>query len=285
MKYVSMAVLLVMAVSLFCIPGAALAADITPAGDAITLSTTYPKIEATAQSPFQFSVEMSYKGAADRVFDLKATPPQGWNLTITPLYETTKMISSITMEASDTFKSQSLQITTGNFYSPPEPGEYVITLEATSGDLTGKIDLTAKVTARYGITAAPADSIYSMTAKSGKDNIYSITVANDGSAPVENIGFTADKTQGWEITFTTTEIAALEPGASKTVDVNIKPAAKTVSGDYMVNIWVSGKQATADKIAVRVTVETSSIWGWVGVIIIVLVVMGLVTVFVRFGRR
>ena len=66
--------------------------------------------------------------------------------------------------------------------------------------------------------------------------------------------------------------------------MDIKPPPKTVAGDYMITLHVSGKQATADKMDVRVTVETPSIWGWVGVIIIVIVVVGLIVVFMRFGR-
>lgn len=292
MKTISTAfvLLLVAVISMFCLSAAAFAADEpattpTPVEDTITLSTTYPTIEALANNSFQFNITLTYTGSTDRTFDLKVTPPQGWTMQLTPLYETTKLISSITMEASDTPKSQSVQLTVGSFASQPEPGDYNVTLEAVSGDLVGKIDLTARVTARYRLYAEPVDNLYSLTAKSGKDNIFSIEVANGGSAPVENITFTADKTQGWEITFLTESISTLEAGAAKTVDMNIRPASKTVSGDYMVNVWVNGKQASAEKISIRVTVETSSVWGTVGVVIILLVVVGLVFTFVRFGRR
>jgi uncharacterized membrane protein len=36
---------------------------------------------------------------------------------------------------------------------------------------------------------------------------------------------------------------------------------------------------------VRVTVLTPSIWGWVGIIIIVVVIVGLALLFMRLGRR
>ena len=36
---------------------------------------------------------------------------------------------------------------------------------------------------------------------------------------------------------------------------------------------------------IRVTVLTPTIWGWVGVIIVVLVVIGLMVMFWRLGRR
>lgn len=277
--------LLVMIFSVFCLPGITFAADEVPPQDTVTLSTTYPKIEALANAPFQFSITLTYKGTTNRIFDLKVTSPQGWKSTLTPLYETNKIISSITMEASETGRSQSLQLTVGASTYMPEPGEYIVILEASSGDLVAKIDLTAKVTERYSLYAEPVEGRYSLNAKSGKDNIFSFVVTNEGTAPIENITFTSDKTQGWEITFNIPSISSLEAGATATVDMNIKPAAKTVSGDYMVNVWVNGKQASADKMAIRVTVETSSIWGAVGVVIILIVVVGLIFTFIRFGRR
>jgi len=108
---------------------------------------------------------------------------------------------------------------------------------------------------------------------------------NTGTAPVENITFSSDKMQGWDVTYKPEKIDSLSSLETKTVDINIKPAAKTISGDYMLNVWIAGKQASADKMAIRVTVETPTIWGWVGVIIIIIVVVGLVGIFMRFGRR
>ncbi|OGN99547.1 MAG: hypothetical protein A2Y90_06170 [Chloroflexi bacterium RBG_13_52_12] len=292
-RIISILLLLVTAISTFCIPGLVIAENATmltptpePIPDSITISTQYPKIDGLATSTFQFNVDMNYKGAKDRIFDLKATVPQGWDVSVTPLYETTKKISSITMEASEFGKSQTLQITAGSLTWPlPNPGDYTITLEASSDNLVAKIDLTARVTAKYGLTVATTDNLYSMKAKSGRDNVLSIKVTNSGTATIENITYSSDKTQGWEITFKPESISSIEPLDTKTIDVNIKPAPKTVSGDYMISIWVSGKQVSADKISIRVTVETPSIWGWVGVIIIVIVVVGLILIFMRFGRR
>jgi uncharacterized membrane protein len=38
-------------------------------------------------------------------------------------------------------------------------------------------------------------------------------------------------------------------------------------------------------LALRVTVSTPTIWGWVGIIIVVLVIAGLAVLFVKLGRR
>ena len=125
----------------------------------------------------------------------------------------------------------------------------------------------------------------SWKAKPGEDNYFSIEVGNLGTAPIENIKFSTTKPEGWTIEFTPEKIEALDAFDSQTMEVNIKPPTETIAGDYNITLRASGKQATANEINIRVTVETPTIWGWVGVGIIVLVIAGLIVVFMRFSRR
>lgn len=272
----------------FFLPGIALAQDeASPVLENITLTTEFPKLEAIATGSFQFYVKLEYTGQIDRVFDLNATVPAGWDAYVTPQYDTTR-ISSITLE-----KPQSYTTTTKSVKvsaSPPtwplaEPGEYTINLKVVSGNIVGEINLTAKITARYSLDAVPSNQLYSTKAKAGDDNTFSITVTNTGTAAIDNITFSSDKPTGWEITYKPEKIELLEIYDPKTIDVNIKPPRNTVAGDYMVTLRVSGKQAYATSMDIRVNVATPTIWGWVGVGIIVVVVVGLVVIFMRFGRR
>jgi uncharacterized repeat protein (TIGR01451 family) len=286
-RLISFLIVLVMTLSIFCLPGVALAQDETPTpADNITMSTQYPKIDAIATGTFQFSVELNYKGTKDRIFDLNATVPQGWDVFITPQYDASKRISSISLKSSYSGISETLQITT----TPPswplsDPGEYKIKLQAVADNVEGSINLIAKITAKYLLTAAPANQYYNTTVKAGQDNTFSVKVTNTGTATIENITFSSDKPEGWEVSPKPDKIDLLETQNEKAVDFNIKPPPKTVSGDYMITLTVSGKQASAERMSIRVTVETPSVWGWVGVIIIVIVVVGLIVIFMRFGRR
>jgi uncharacterized membrane protein len=287
-RIISIFTLLAILFSISLIPGAAVAQDEPPAAaDSIALSTEFPALEAIATGTFQFNVMLKYTGAKDRVFDLKATVHQGWDVYITPQYDSSKRIPSIAMEASGfSPTSKTVQLTTSVATWPlPDPAEYHIILEVSSDDVKGKIELTAKITGKYTLTAAPANNLYNTRAKAGQDNTFSITVTNAGTDAIDNITFSSDKPEGWAISFKPDKIEEINLLDSKAVDVNIKPPPKTVSGDYMITLWVSGKQANADKMSVRVSVETPTIWGWVGVIIIIIVVAGLVFVFMRFGRR
>jgi uncharacterized membrane protein len=253
--------------------------------DTIVLTTEFPKLDAIATGSFDFAVEMEYKGNADRVFDLNTIVPAGWDAYVTPQYDS-KRISSISIDQSYLGTTKTVKVSAqGPIYPVAEPGEYKIVLEAISDDVVGKIDLTAKVTAKYDMMAVPANERYNTDASAGKDNIFTIGVVNTGTAVIDNVTFTASKPDGWEIEFEPEKIDLFEINDPKEIDVNIKPPPKTVAGDYMITLRVSGKQFTADKMDIRVTVKTPAIWGWVGVGIIAVVVIGLIFIFMRFGRR
>ena len=68
--------------------------------------------------------------------------------------------------------------------------------------------------------------------------------------------------------------------------MTITPANGAIAGDYIVTLSARADQVTAPQtIQLRTTVETSSIWGIVGIALIVLVLIGLFLVFRRYGRR
>jgi uncharacterized membrane protein len=229
---------------------------------------------------------LSYKGQILRVFDLKVTSPSGWEVYIEPAYETGKKISSISIDSSYSTMTKNVKLVAkAPSYPLPDPGDYKILLQASSGDVTGSVELVARISAKYAIYAVPVNQLYNTSAQAGKDNIYSIQISNTGTALLEGITFTSDHPEGWEIKFSPEKIETLKASDTIPVDVNIKPPPKTVAGDYMISLQISGKQVTAENMAVRVSVKTPSIWGWVGVIIIIVVIAGLFFIIMRFGRR
>lgn len=255
----------------------------------LEMTTTYSKIEAVAGSGFEFEVSLQYIGGEEaRIFDLVATGPQNWNLYISPTYPTEKQILDIRLEPPPPFQDTPptkvlIHVSTPQWFLP-EPGEYPITLEASSGEISNSIELTAVVTATYRMTVVPAQDRYNTTATAGRDNYYTIEVRNSGSAAIDDISFSTTKPSGWAVEFSPDEIDSLAALDSQTVEVNIKPPAKTIAGDYQITLKAEGNQIEGD-MSVRVSVETPTIWGWVGVAIIVVVIAGLVYVFMRFSRR
>ena len=91
---------------------------------------------------------------------------------------------------------------------------------------------------------------------------------------------------GWSVTFDPKTIDSLQVGAERDVQVNIKPPEKSIAGDYQINIQARTEANNAsDNLDIRVTVLTPTVWGWVGVAVVVLVVIGLIAMFWRLGRR
>lgn len=256
--------------------------------ETITLTTTYSKLEGISGAAFEFEVDLRYEGAEARAFDLAATGPPEWAVYITPSYPKDKIIKDIRLEPVEpgsTYGTVKISVMAAPVYAlRTEPGEYPITVEASSGEISGSITLTAVITATYEMVLVPTEELYNTTATAGRDNYFSVTVANDGSADINNITFSFNKPTGWTIELSPDKIDSLGSGNSQTIEVNIKPSAKTIAGDYQISLTAKGKQIS-DDMDIRVTVETPTVWGWVGIGIIVLVVAGLIYIFMRFSRR
>lgn len=256
-----------------------------PAEDTIELTATHTKLEATSGGSFEFEIKITYKGAEDRIFDLTVTGPKDWLLYTTPNYPKDKRIKDIRLEGEKGFPETILVNANSPFWLMPDPGEYTITAEAVSGELKGAIDLTAVITAKYELGLLPATERYNTKVTAGKDNFFSTELLNQGTATLDDITFSSDKPEGWTIEFTPDEVSALAAGKTKTIDINIKPDAKAIAGDYSVSFRAASEQATAQRLEIRVTVETPTIWGWTGVGIIIIVIAGLGFILMRFSRR
>jgi len=76
-----------------------------------------------------------------------------------------------------------------------------------------------------------------------------------------------------------------EPGSYiQKVTVTIKPKAKAIPGDYLVSLTALGKEDKGT-MELRVTVGKPVTWGWVGIGIVLAVVIALIGVFIKLGRR
>ena len=263
---------------------------VTPAPEiSISLTTDYPKIEVLSGAQASFKVTLLYKdtsgGAKPKEFDLITILPSNWTGYISS--SSGSQIASINLDPTSVYGTIVTVYATPSYYLSPGPGDYKITLQAVSGDIKGSIDLTAVITAKYALSMVPTGTtpIYSTTATAGKDKVYSVTVKNSGSAAIDSINLSSSAPQDWVIEFPVDKIDSMAANSQQTLDVKIKPASKAISGDYMVTLTASGKQASAESLQVRVTVVTSSIWGWVGVAVIIIVIVGLAFVFMRFSRR
>jgi uncharacterized membrane protein len=257
--------------------------------ESIEVRAIHPSVEAIAGNDFVFEIEFKYVGdmlGDPKSFDLVPSAPQGWEVYFTPQFEKEKHISAIDIKpGSVAFSDKTRMVARAPFWPLPEPGDYTITLDVVAEDMQDTLDITAVITASYMMILAPAGERYNTKAKAGRDNFFSVNVGNLGTAPIDKVTFTSEKPAGWSVEFAPDQVDSLEAFGSQTLDLNIKPPPETIAGDYLISIRASGVQETSDKMDIRVTVETPTVWGWVGVIIIAIVVLGLVVIFMRFSRR
>ena len=265
----------------------------SPGPEEITLTCQYPVLSSpTGSAYFTYSIELQYKGGKEpRVFDLQVKVPSGFDYSIAQSYGegTGTEIAAIRLDPTKTYPD-TIKVTVRPYtWLVPEPGEYPITVEAASGDIKNSIELKAIITAKYELSLESATGRLNTNATAGQDNYFTIFVTNTGSADLEKVNFSSRITgnpAGWSITFDPQNLDVLSVGAKREIQVNIKPARKTISGDYMVAIAVEPESGYAfGNIDVRVTVLTPTIWGWVGIGIVVLVIAGLAVMFMRLGRR
>ncbi|MBI2832303.1 MAG: hypothetical protein HYX79_08615 [Chloroflexi bacterium] len=272
-------------------PGDALAQEPTkPPEPALTISNKFPTVEVTSGEKAVFQLELKYVGELNgdpKIFDLKVNGPKDWQFYITPQYPTDKKISSIQLSPGFSVGEQIQVNATPAYFLRPQPGDYKITLEASSqdGKITAKAELVTKITATYNLFVIPAGEKYNTTATAGKENVFSIKVVNGGSAPIRQLSFSADKPEEWLVTFEPQKLDSIASADTQTVDVKITPPARTIAGDYLITLKTSGTEASAEKLELRVTVETPTIWGWVGIAIVVVVIVGLVLTFRQLSRR
>lgn len=257
----------------------------------IELGTKYPVLSGAADTTFEFEVELKYTGGdKEKVFELRVKGPSGWATLIQQSAYETKQISSIELEPIG-YSETIVVMAMAPFWLYPEPKDYTITFEAVeakTGNPKNSLDLTARITARYNLSAETIDGRLNLKAQAGEDGYLPIVITNTGTATLDKITFSSTKPEGWSITFKPEKIEALAPGAEQEIEVAIKPSSNTIAGDYMTTLRFNSEPAPSSqppKLDIRVTVTTPTKWGWIGAGIVVAVIAGLVVTFTRLGRR
>lgn len=247
----------------------------------LELTAEHTRLESIPSDRFEFQVFIKFTGQVAHTFDLAATGPGDWQISITPRFSRNTKIGNIRLEPgvgeAVVLQASAPLATT--------PGTYDINLQVTDADLQASLLLQVVITARYGLWIRPADGLLNARVQAGRDNSYTIGVQNQGTAAVNGITLSGSNPPDWTITFSPERVDTLAAGGEQRVKVNIRPPENTTPGDYQIAISASGNEARANSLDVRVTVESPSIWGWVGIGIVVLVVIGLAFVMIRLGRR
>ena len=113
-----------------------------------------------------------------------------------------------------------------------------------------------------------------------------LTVTNTGNEELQNVTLTSSLPSGWEVTYDVEDgiIDSIAAGSSAQVVATVTPSSEAITGDYVATFTAETDEATSSA-EFRVSVKTSTLLGFVAVLIILCVAAGLVYVFRKYGRR
>jgi uncharacterized membrane protein len=243
------------------------------------LTAQYQELEGSTSSSFSFTMTLKNNSNDQQGYSLTSGAPEGWQVKFSS--SAGQQIASLNVDS-----GRSESITVG--VTPPtdvEPGKYDIPVSAISADETLDMNFTVNITGTYGMTLSTPTGLLTTDVIAGKESTVTLTVENTGSADLSNIALTAKSVPtDWTVTFDKDKIETLAAGQSAQVTATIKAANDAITGDYAVSISAKTSQASSQA-DFRVTVKTSTVWGIVGIVIIAAVIVALVLVFRKFGRR
>jgi uncharacterized membrane protein len=245
----------------------------------INIITSYPVLSGPTGGKFGFSLEVENKLDKDGIFNLTAQGPENWDINFKPAYEE-KFISSLRLKAG---QSQTVAVEVKP-YPWEKPGQYPILVRVSSPQAKEESALSVILTGTYKLDAGTANGLLSLDALKGKPASLSFYIKNSGSAVLNSMQFLSFKPENWKVEFSPEKLDTLAPGEMKQVEVSITPTEEALVGDYSVGITAEAGKISKT-LEFRVTVNASTAWGWIGIGIIVLVVAGLVSLFIRLGRR
>lgn len=245
----------------------------------LSLETELPVLKGTPTAGFRYRVTLKNESDQDLLANLEADAPENFRVSFSTAFGGQE-VNSLPLKAGES-KDLEVQVT------PPRQVEakvYAVTLRALAGETKAELVVNLDITGQVELSLTTPEGRLSGRAYAGRENPIKLVVKNTGSAPAENLELSASEPSGWEVKFEPDKLEKLAPGAESEVTAKIKPSPRAVAGDYMLTLRASAgsAQASADY---RVTVQTSTLWGLIGVALIAVAVGAVGFAVSRFGRR
>ena len=243
-------------------------------------STDYAQQEGDSGTKFSYTTTLTNNSGENMTYSLSAEgAPEGWTVTFTPS-DTTTATSSVPVDAGASSTIKAAIVPAQNVTA----GEYPITLVAACAGETLELPVTVKITGTYSLTATTPTGNLSTSAYAGETKDVALSIQNTGNIDLTAVSLTAQASTDWEITFDQDTINEIPAGGSAEVTAHITPAKDAILGDYVTVITASNDAVSSD-CALRISVQNHTSWGIAAVAVIAVLVLGLVLIIRRFGRR
>jgi uncharacterized membrane protein len=248
------------------------------ASGGVSLTTEFPALRGAADSTYAFTLRLANDTSQEVQFGLSGEGPSGWELDVQPSGQT--RAATITLAAGESGTILAM-------VDPPDTtvaGQYSLQVRAEGGGETAEAQVTVEITGNYALSFTAANELLDFKIEAGSATQLTLLVTNTGTAPLTAVAFSGTVPSDWEIAFSPTIIDQLSPDGTATVTATITAANNAIAGDYAMAVSASVAE-TSDTIELRATVQTSALWGLVGIGVIVVALGALGVVFWRFGRR
>jgi uncharacterized membrane protein len=244
----------------------------------VELTSEFPSLRGASDATFTFDIDLANNTPDEIAFQLDATGPEGWAVEARPTGEQQAATANV---AGGEVAGVQVEV------DPPDDttaGRYPIALRASGGGQEATAELEVEITGNYAMTLTTPDERLNADVTSGRSTQVPLVIRNDGTAPLQGVELTSDPPAEWEVAFEPQIVDQIPPGESARVTATVTPSGAAVAGDYVMGLEARAEQTNASA-DVRVTVQTSRLWGVVGIGLIGAAAAGVSWVFRRYGRR
>jgi uncharacterized repeat protein (TIGR01451 family) len=244
----------------------------------IEVISSFSEVSVEAGESINFPLAVWNKGEADAL-TLFTVPviPENWDVSF---IADDLEIASIHIPSGE---SESVQL----IVEPPNSvvsGTYNLKAVIESDDGTQyELDFAIEVVGSYNLYLE-LSTLYT-TVQIGGSVTYTAKVTNEGQTAVTTLYLDAIVPDDWETTITPVQVSSLDPRDSVTFTIVADVPSNTESGDYLITMQVLSDQLDSDEIDIRITAQASNTWGYIGLGMAVVAVVGVALLFRRFKRR
>ncbi len=243
-------------------------------------TTDYAQQEGVAGTKFSYTTTLTNNSGENMTYSLSAEgAPEGWNVTFTPS-GTTTTTSSVPVDAGASSTIKAAVVPAQNVTA----GEYPITFVAACAGETLELPVTVRITGTYSLKTTTPTGNLSASAYAGEPKDIVLSIQNTGNIDLTAIRLKAQASTNWEVTFDQDTINSIPAGGNVEVTAHITPAKDAILGDY-VTVITAFNDAVSSDCALRISVQNHTGWGIAAVAIVAFLVLGLVQIIRKFGRR
>jgi uncharacterized membrane protein len=245
----------------------------------LTLTPQLPELRGTSKSSFEFQLGIKNESGKKVIASLSAQAPQNFDATFTEQYGSQEL-NALPLDAGQS-KDVKLKIRPPNTVAA---GKYKVTAKVSAEDASVTTELVLDITGQPKIDIAGSDGRLNANASAGVETSVPIVIANSGTAAADQIELSGSAPSGWKVNFEPKIVDRIAPNENKEVRALITPPAKAIAGDYVTTVRAAARGESSSQ-TFRVAVQTSTLWGIVGVALIGIALLVLVGAVAWFGRR